>query len=184
MMPLFTCITTKVSYGEPSSVRQRSLIRGTLVTSYAMRKILHEAEGSACSRRRTRWMRPWPDRVSVNDRFSTNRIRDADDGAGGPGRMLGQGILQLGGVRVLLVGNDHVLDQVDHVPVSPAGPWPAAPAPAMGHIPCYAKSPLPSGKGPDLHKLVAGTGFEPLGLWVMSHTTHVSHHLQRSVPSR
>ena len=157
MMPLFSCVTIKISHGEPSSARQRSVIRGTLVTSCAMRKILtgndarelrrwldhqaarvlednhaltgksnglHDAECSACSRHRTRWMRPWPDRVSVNDRFSTNRIRDADDGAGRPGRMLGQGILQLGGVRDLLVGNDHVLDQVDHVPVSPAGPWP------------------------------------------------------------
>ena len=28
--------------------------------------------------------------------------------------MLGRSILHLGGVRVLLVGNDHVLDQVDH----------------------------------------------------------------------
>ena len=28
--------------------------------------------------------------------------------------MLGRGILHLGGVRVLLVGNDHVLEPVDH----------------------------------------------------------------------
>ena len=33
--------------------------------------------------------------------------------------------------------------------------------PRYGHMPCYAKGPLPSGKGPDLHKLVAGEGLNP-----------------------
>jgi hypothetical protein len=33
--------------------------------------------------------------------------------------------------------------------------------PCYGHMPCYAKGPLSSGKGLDLHKLVAGEGFEP-----------------------
>ena len=28
-------------------------------------------------------------------------------------------------------------------------------------MPCYAKGPLPPGKGPELRKLVAGVGFEP-----------------------
>lgn len=40
MMPLFSCVTTEISHGEPSSARLGSVIRGTLVTSGAMRKIL------------------------------------------------------------------------------------------------------------------------------------------------
>ena len=40
-------------------------------------------------------------------------------------------------------------------------------------MPCYAKGPLPAGKGLDLRKLVAGAGFETRDLWVMSKTVLV-----------
>ena len=51
---------------------------------------------------------------------------------------------------------------------------------------CYssrdAKALSPLGKCPGLRKLVAGAGFEPRDLWVMSQTTHVSH--VSGVPAR
>ena len=33
--------------------------------------------------------------------------------------------------------------------------------PCYGQMPCYAKGPLPPGKGPDLRKTSSGGGFEP-----------------------
>ena len=46
-------------------------------------------------------------------------------------------------------------------PVSPVGPWPAAPAPPLVTFPVTQKALSLPGKGLDLRKLVAGAGFEP-----------------------
>src|SRR5689334_16921506 len=45
--------------------------------------------------------------------FAPAGVRDADDSAGCHGRVLGQGVLDFGGVHVLTAGDDHVLKPVD-----------------------------------------------------------------------
>ena len=45
--------------------------------------------------------------------FAPALARDADDRALGDGRMLGEGVLDLGRIDVLAAGDDHVLDPVD-----------------------------------------------------------------------
>ncbi len=179
MMPLFFCITAKVSHGELSSARQRSVIRGTLVTSsVADYDVIAADDALARLAAEVAW---WPQASPCRFR----RSRHADGASATACRLVAAPRrAHLCASAVLAVRHERqerpmavpLLGEAQRsraraatgfnavsLRASPSHLPGLGPAhrPRYGHVPCYAKSPLPSRKGPDLHKLAAGRDLNP-----------------------